>query len=199
LRNELEEPIGAVEKPTSVADLELRMPPLPIIAACGTVERLDRTLNLQAIWVEPEFKAKDNPFYAKLRAEAEPSLCRPGSGKLYLGFHLDSLYEDPWTNLSKPISVPLSAPDGTDLGLKLSEGPKVYEPTDIEPCEFLIDVTNWPIETPIKVTENYSACNDEQGWCLALQRKDDLIRVRDLDAGRIQRNCGGARDRATQS
>jgi hypothetical protein len=198
VRKDLEELIGPVDNPTRVADLDLKMQPPPKVAARGVVERVERPQNLQAIWVEPEVKEKGKPFYAKLRAEAEPNLIRSGSGKLYLGLHLDPLYHVHWNNLTKPIKVRLTAPDGTELSSTTLDGPKVDEPADIDPREFLIDVTSWPVDTPIKVTVDYFACNDEQGWCLAIQQKYELIRIKDPDAGWIQRNAGRGQGRAGQ-
>ena len=49
--------------------------------------------------IEPDLsQVEEIPFYAKLRAEAEPEVLEKGSGKLYLGFHLDPLYEVHWNN-----------------------------------------------------------------------------------------------------
>jgi hypothetical protein len=187
LRKDLEELIGPVATPTTVADLNLKMEPPPKAAASGVVERVDRPQNMQPIWVEPLIVEKGKPFYTKLRAEAEPTLTRSGSGKLYLGFHLDPLYHVHWNNLTKPIKVRLTAPDGTEVSSTTLEGPKPDVAADIDPREFLVDVTNWPIDTPIKVVVDYFACNDEQGWCLAIQQRYDLIRIQDPDAGRVQR------------
>lgn len=192
LRKNLEAIVGPVDQPTTVADLNLKMEPPPKVAPRGVVEKVERPQNMQPIWVEPEVKEKGKPFYTKLRAEAEPGLVRSGTGKLYLGFHLDPLYHVHWNNLTKPIKVRLTAPDGTELSSATLEGPKVDVPADIDPREFLVDVTNWPIDTPIKVAVDYFACNDEQGWCLAIQQRYELIRIQDPDAGRVQR--GGNRN-----
>ena len=90
--------------------------------------------------LKPQFKEGDTPFYAKLRADADASLLQSGNGKLYLGFHLDPIYRIHWNNLTEPIHVEIESPDGVEVPAAL-DGPKVEEPADADPREFLVDVS----------------------------------------------------------
>ncbi len=84
LRQDLEELVGTVENPTQVDDLNLKTPPPPKVAPSGVVPRIETPDGLQAVKIEPQESSQ--PFYVKLRAEAEQSLLEDGRGKLYLRF-----------------------------------------------------------------------------------------------------------------
>lgn len=110
LRRDLEELVGPVDHITKVAELDLKTIPPPKTAATGVVPRLKLEGRFQPAKVTPE--DSQQPFYAKLRAEADETLLRKGTGKLYLGFLLDPLYNVHWNNLAAPLSYELMAPEG---------------------------------------------------------------------------------------
>jgi len=196
LRKDLEQFVGKVDKPTRVSDLKLKTLPPPKAAATGVVKRLDLPGRLQALKIVPQVKDGGQPFYAKLRAEAEPSLLREGKGKLYLGFHLDPIYKVHWNNLTRPIKVTLQPPPGMTLSKTTLEGPKVKVESDVDPREFLVDVEAAE-KGPLKLSVLYYACNDAGGWCKLLRQEYTVHLEADPDAGWARgRRPGGRGKRA---
>lgn len=198
LRSELEELVGKVDNPTRIADLDLKIETTPKPAASGVVPRIKLPGGLQPLLVEPQ--AGKTPFYVKLRAEAEQSVLRGESGKLYLGFHLDPLYHVHWNNLAKPVSYEVVAPEGVTVSPAKGEAEKPKVDADIDPREFLVDVEDASLDKPLELTVRYFACNDEKGFCIPVTQKYLVHLNRDRDGGQARR--GGARpggaDRGTQ-
>ena len=62
-------------------------------------------------------------------------------------------------------------------------GPKVEEPSDADPREFLIDVEKWGYGTPLRLTVHYFACNDEQGWCKPVTQRYAIYLSEDMEDG----------------
>ena len=118
LRNKLVELVGRAENPTRVEDLNMKMLPPPEVAASGVVPRLERPVTghdyMRPVIRQPQWREGDEPFYAKLRAEADPSLLKEGEGRLWIGFFMDPLYGVHWNNLTDPIRVMIDAPEGND-------------------------------------------------------------------------------------
>lgn len=195
LRSDLEELVGPVKEPTRIADLDMKTIPPPKPAARGVVTRIERPRSMQAIVVEPDVKASSQPFYAKLRAEVDDDLLRSGTGKLYLGFHLDPLYEVHWNNLAKPIRVEIEPPAGAKVDAETLTGPKVEEEADVDPREFLVEIESnkRSLELPFKLKVHYFACNDAQGWCKPVSQSYAIRFERDSDAGRPRSPRGGGR------
>ncbi len=116
VRKDLEELVGSVEKVTREEDLKLEMVSIPSSTIPrGITKRIPRP-NMLPIVVQPELKADDTPFYAKLRAEADNDLMKDGKGRMYLGFHLDPIYEAHWNNLTQPLTFEIEKLDGVELG-----------------------------------------------------------------------------------
>ena len=135
------------------------------------------------------------PFYVKLRAEADQASLEDKAGKMYLGFHLDPLYHVHWNNLAEPIQFEIEAPDGVVLSASSGQGPKVASPTDSDPREFLLDIGNASGKTLI-VTARYFACSDTEGWCKPVTQHYELVVKRDPDAGLVlSRNEAADSDR----
>lgn len=184
LRADLVELVGAVEKPTTARDVGGRFRAPAAIAATGVVPRVKASSQLDAIRVTP-VDAGGEPYYVKLRAEAEPTLLDSGAGELYLGFHLDPLYNVHWNNLVTPIAFEVDVPMGISLTPARGAGPKVAVESDVDPREFLLKVDVEEQPQPIDVTIKYFACNDEQGWCKPVTQKFRLELKRDPDAGAV--------------
>jgi len=97
------------------------------------------------------------PLYVKVRAEASEALLKTGNGRLYLGFHLDPLYQAKWNNLTTPLEYAIELPRGTAMSPSNNRAKKVEgRPTDSEPREFLLEVRKWDSANPVAVTVTYS-------------------------------------------
>lgn len=187
LRQQLEKFVGPVEKPTRIEDLNMKTA-LPIkTAASNVLSRLDRPITghayMRPLRSKPEWSKGDQPFYAKLRAEADPALLEEGKGRLYIGFFMDPLYGVHWNNLTEPIRVIIDAPEGMTVSPSQLEGPKVEVESDIDPREFLVDVRTTQTDEPIRVSAHYFACNDEEGWCKPMTQRYQIFLERDPDGG----------------
>jgi len=194
VRKDLEELVGPVENPTGIEDLNLKQATPPRVAAKGVVKRIELPRSLRPLRIEPVIKEKGQPFYAKLRAEADNELMRNGKGKLYLAFHMDPLYHVHWNNLTKPIRVKLEPQSGIEVDKTSLEGPKVEEPSDIDPREFLVDVDAGETgKGSIRISVSYFACNDEQGWCKPVSQEYVVFLDVDPDGGRTNRRRSGSR------
>lgn len=188
LRKDLEELVGPVGKPTTIADLNRKTLPPPRPAASGIVPSLPRSRELRALRIEPAIREESQPFYAKLRAEASQELLRTGKGRLYIGFHLDPLYHVHWNNLVAPIHVEIQTGRSAKATPAEWDGPAVKEPSDIDPREFFteIEFDRQQAREPLKLTVRYFACNDEQGWCKSIRQQYTIHLEEDPDAGWIQ-------------
>ncbi len=133
-------------------------------------------------------------FYVKLRAEADRDLMDQGKGKLHIGFHLDPVHTVHWNNLAEPLHFEFKTPKGVKLNTSKGTAPKVKAPSDIDPREFLIEVSSSAgrIEQPLELEVSYFACDDEEGWCRAVTHRYEIELRRDRDAGTV-RSAGGGR------
>ena len=201
LRADLEELVGKVENPTDPADLELTQKAPPKAAASGVVERIELPGDMRPLVIEPLIeKGPDaTPFYAKLRAAADSALLSKGKGQIHIRFMLDPLYHVHWNNLVEPIHVRFvessAAKSGLDGRVKPGEwtGPKVKEPSDIDPREFLATVELGNSREPLKLVVKYFACNDEEGWCRPVTQTYMVQFKSDRDGGRTRSRRGGQR------
>lgn len=192
VRKDLEALVGPVEHPTQVSDLALNTIPPPREAASGIVPRLKLEGQFQPLQVTPSLSAE--PFYVKLRAEADESLLRRGEGALYLGFLLDPLYHVHWNNLAEPLKYELEVPEGVTVEPIHGAAAKVEAEADIDPREFLIQVrTDRPLQEPLRVKVHYFACNDEAGWCKPVSQEYSVALQVDRDGGRVQARRAGQR------
>jgi hypothetical protein len=182
VRKDLEALVGPVEKVTREADLGLKLgKPLAPAAPRGVVARIPRP-RMQAVAMQPLITPKGQPFYAKLRAEADAGVFAEGAGKLYVGFHLDPLHDAHWNNLNAPLKFELAIGEGTKLAKRAYEAPKVQAASDADPREFLLAIEEWPEDEPIRLTVTYFACVGEKS-CHAVRQSYTLLRKRDRDGG----------------
>jgi len=190
VRKDLEELVGKADTFTREENIKLKLePPLKAPAPRGTVPRLQRP-RMQAIVMEPVIEKKGLPFYAKLRVEADGPLINRGEGQLYLGFHLDPFHDAHWNNLTSPLKFELELPKGAKFEKAAGEAAKVKASSDTDPREFLIDVANWPVDLPLKLTVTYSACVGERA-CHVVKQSYVLRRVRDIDGGGARSDGAG--------
>lgn len=181
-RKDLEKLVGTVEKVTKASDVKIRLQvATKKDVPTGVVPRVSRS-RMRALQFEAKTKGKDEKFLAKLRPEASSDLVSRGNGKLYLGFHLDPIYNAHWNNLAPPIKVKLTAPEGVKLSKTEWTGPKPKVESDGDPREVMIDVEGWDSGKPLKVEVTYYACiGDEQ--CLAMHQEYTLSNKSDRDGG----------------
>ena len=191
LRRDLEELVGPVVKPTKVADLELKTEPPSDTVATGIVPRVEIPDPMRALKIEPLIATAEVPFYAKLRAEADEALLSKGKGKLYLGFHLDPLYHVHWNNRTKPLEFDVVAPRGVRVSPKSGNAPKVEEPADADPREFLVKVRGArKSNAPLELSVRYFACDDANTFCVPVTQ-GYLVHLRpDPEAGRVTARGG---------
>jgi hypothetical protein len=190
VRKELESFVGPVEPITKEEDIQLKITePLKSAAARGVIPRLHRT-RMQALAVTPRVDPDGSPFFAKLRAEADNRLLMKGSGRLYLGFHLDPFHGAHWNNLTKPLSFELSFSKNVSIAQRHGEARTVAAVSDSDPREFLLDVESWPEGETIQLTVTYFACVGEES-CHSVRQEYTLRRERDQDAGNARGEGAG--------
>ena len=190
LRQDLTELVGPVENPTQISDLNLKTAPPPKLAPTGIVPRLQRQGRFQALIAKPQLDESKDPFYVKLRAEADQDLLNNGKGKLYLGFFLDPLYEVHWNNEVAPVRYEVFAPNGMTVTPKTEAGPEIEEDADADPREFLLEVDRGDSSEPARLVFHYFGCTEK--WCKPVTQEYALTWEMDRDAGRP---IGGRRGR----
>jgi hypothetical protein len=198
LREDLERLAGAVDKPTTVAELGRKPQQARRAAASGVVPRLEHPDGLTPLKLRAKMELQGGeplPFYVKLRAEAQADVMRGEHGKLLLGFHLDPIYDVHWNDLAAPVKFSIMAPEGTLVAPLEGKGPVVKEEADIDPREFIVDVSGASSEKPLVLKVDYFACNDAGGWCKAVSQEYRIFFIKDHDAGRVAgAQGGGGRD-----
>ncbi len=167
LREDLAGLLGPVEPPTSVDDLDLPEQDAISTVAKGIVPRVEMPAGALPLEIEP--LASEIPFYAKLRAEGTQGLFEDGTGTLYLGFHLDPLYQVHWNNDVDPVSYKIRAPEG--VVVTPAEGTAIdpEEAADADPREFLVDVAGGQGQV-LDVNVRYFACDDALTFCIPVQQ-----------------------------
>ncbi len=181
LREDLIELVGPIDNPTETVEIEFRSPHddegRP---ASGVLDPVKPASPTTALNVEP--LASDLPFYVKLRAEADRKLSESGEGQMYLGLHIDPIHRVHWNNLADPPQYELILPAGVHATPQSGSGPKVEVEADVDPREFLIDVTGFTGE-PILVKVRYFACDDAESFCIPVEQEYKIRPSIDPDGG----------------
>ena len=147
---------------------------------------------LRPLVIEPDLsRAEEIPFYAKLRAEAEPAVLEKGSGKLYLGFHLDPLYKVHWNNEVAPVSFEIRTPEGVEVTPSAGKAPEVEAKADSDPREFLLDVKTSDRSKPLELTVRYFACDNANTFCIPVTQSYAVHLKPDPDGGNAMGRRGG--------
>ena len=142
LRRDLETLVGAVEKPTRIADLDMKTESPPRVAASGVVPRIAAPGRMFPLKIEPQDRSVEASLLCQTQSGSRPFRLRdPADGKIYLGFHLDPIYGVHWNNLVDPLRFHIASPDAISVSPISGEAPEVKEASDIDPREFLIDVS----------------------------------------------------------
>jgi hypothetical protein len=186
LRTDLADLVGQVDKPTTIADLNMKKLPPPEKAKTGVVKRVELPGQLSPLKITPV--ESRTLHYAKLRAES-------GSGKLYLGFFLDPLYRVHWNNKAAALKFSIEAPEGVTVTPDSGAGPQVDVDADADPREFLIDLSGRSSD-PLKVVVKYFACDDAETFCVPVTQEYLVSFERDRDGGsrRSPRTRGVSRE-----
>lgn len=96
------------------------------------------------------------PYYVKLRAEANDELLRTGDGKLYLGFHVDPLYQMQWNNEGEPLKYEIKSLAGI-VAPSIGSAPVITEQAmDAEPREFILKTRQLDVSKPLMLQIQYS-------------------------------------------
>ena len=170
LRKDLETLVGKVDNPTRVEDTKVRFKNESRPIASGIVPPVKLPSHLVPISTIPE-KSKDNvPFFAKLRAEAETKLLSGEEGKLYLVLNVDPLHKVHWNNKVGQVKIKIKDSQGVVFSEQNLVGPKVDEPADIDPRQFLIDIKMDDKTVPIKLSVQYTVCDDAETFCLPVEQ-----------------------------
>ncbi|MFQ5599210.1 MAG: hypothetical protein ACE5G2_01510 [Candidatus Krumholzibacteriia bacterium] len=191
LRKDLEELIGPVDDPTRVVDLDLPELSPPKTVAKGVVPRVQVPGRMRALKIEPLVDESKVPFYVKLRVEADRGFLDDGQGKLYLGFHLDPLYEVHWNNRTEPLHFEVTTPDGIEVTPAVARGPEIEESADADPREFLVDIRAQDTSEPLQFTVHYFACDDANTFCIPVTQKYRVHLEPDRDGGTTFSRAGG--------
>ncbi|MCA9059338.1 MAG: hypothetical protein KDA85_12600 [Planctomycetaceae bacterium] len=202
LRADLSELIGTPQTTTRITDLDMQPVPPAHAAPTGIVPRLQLPEGMQPLKVEAVTRGNNEPFYVKLRVEAEPSVLRSGEGKLYLGFMLDPLYHVHWNNDAMPVVFEIVDTTGIQVSPRFAEAAAVDAPADADPREFLLDTCSFLIDPnssepqQITVKVRYFACDDAQTFCKPVSQTYVITLQRDRDGG--SRRPGGFRNQMSR-
>ena len=137
----------------------------------GIVPGVRRPAGMVPLKVVPRKQKRPIPFYARLRAKVDRPFLTRGEGKLYLGFHLDPRYAVHWNNRVKPLEFRLETAEGVRVRPSQGSGPKVKQPADKDPREFLLDITTTGQSQPLRLTVRYFACDDADTFCIPVTQR----------------------------
>lgn len=184
LRADLAGLVGEVQPATKVADIDVEFAVETREIASGIVEPLALPAGLAPVKMEALIE-DETPFFAKLRAEASRQVIGQGQGrgKLYLGVYLDPLYKVHWNNEAGRVRIKIETNNGILLSETLLESPEVEEPADIDPRQFLLDISARHVDDPLEITLDYFACDDAGTFCIPVTQKYRVTLVRDTNGG----------------
>jgi len=185
LRADLAKWVGPSKTVTRPSDLNLKIDTSIRPAKSGVVQRPTIPSGMRPLKVQPQ--QSDQPYYVKLRIEAEPAVLRGKAGKVYLGFHLDPIFDVHWNNLAAPVTYEITRLEEGEISPAQGEGPKVKVESDVDPREFILDAKNLSAGT-FQVQVNYFACNDEEGWCKPVRQRYIVTLETDRDGGNAKRS-----------
>lgn len=183
LRNDLVELVGEVETPTTIADLD-REPggkALKLEIARNVVPRVPNPSGAQAMVVQAS--ESEQPYYVKLRVDAESSVIRSGEGQMKLGFHLDPIHQVHWNNLAEPLKYEFTSDNG-EITPAAAVGPEVEAEADYDPREFLVEISRADTTKPLTLTVSYFPCHDVDEWCKMVRQEFRIEFKVDQHAGR---------------
>ncbi|MFN3191201.1 MAG: hypothetical protein ACE361_11800 [Aureliella sp.] len=171
LRSDLVDLVGAVEKPTEIADLPVRFRPEPREVASGVLPRLDLPGGLQPVEVEYSPIGAERPLFVKLRAEVMP---RPNDGglySLYLGFYPDPIHKVHWNNAAGAVTARLVPSSDGLLRKQKLEAPVPGVPSDCDPRMFLVNLERLESSDTLTISLRYVICDDAETFCFPVTQE----------------------------
>lgn len=181
LRAALTEHIGPIEQPTVADDLDLPRVSRPARQVNeDTQVRVERPTNMVILKITPT--TPDQTYYVKLRAEAEPELLRTGTGRLFLGFYPDPIYDAKWNNLTPQLKYVLELPEGVSATPVEASAAAGEGDTDTEPRQFWVDIESDGRPGDITLTMHYYGCTPEM--CMAMSHQYTISFVSEDRAAR---------------
>ncbi len=192
LRSDLAKLVGEVDPATTVEDLKMRPYSRRGESGVAGVKKLELPPDLRPLQVTTTLTT--DPYYVKLRAEAERSVLSGKSGTIYLGFRLDPLYHVHWNNLAGRFEYEVRNAKGVTVEPSKGTGPQIEAETDGAPREFLLEVESSGSDplTGFDVVVRYFACHDTEGWCKPFTHTYHVRLEADRDGGRVMRRGGRA-------
>lgn len=163
LRADLEELIGPVDKITKVDELPAVFTPEPSHIASGVVAPIEKPAGLMALNLNP-IPDKDNPFFAKLRVEANRGL-QTGNGKMLFSVYLDPIYRVHWNNRAGKVKIEVKTDDLISIEPATMISAEIAEDADIDPRQFVVDAVTVGEPSPIRVKVTYTVCDDAETFC----------------------------------
>ena len=126
------------------------------------------------------------PAYVKLRAEASKKLLKTGDGRMYLGFHIDPLYQAKWNNLAAPLEYTIKMSRGTAMSPSSNRAIKIKQsPTDSGPREFMLEVRKWDVEKPVSITVTCSILSGRSNRMVEVSQRYILYLKHDPFGGSV--------------
>jgi hypothetical protein len=156
-RDTLKELAGNVAQPFNIDSLpEAGIKPINLpVTMVTTLPKLNpRSDKYIALQTTPSDSRM--PYYVKARVEANKELLESGSGKLYLGFYIDPLYNVEWNNLANPLKYTVTCSKGV-VAPSINTAPRITSTaTDSEPRAFLLQARQLDLNQPINMEVTYS-------------------------------------------
>ncbi len=138
------------------------------------------------------------PHYVKVRVEANTEMLETGDGKLYLGFHIDPLYQVEWNNLGEPLNYQLKTRQGVVAPSINSAQRVTATATDAEPREFLLQGRKLDLNQPLALQVNYSVHSIASKKNIEVSQQYIIYLDRDEYAGKVMGRQETAEKRPAQ-
>ncbi|MEL7498341.1 MAG: hypothetical protein AAFN77_12085 [Planctomycetota bacterium] len=163
LRKDLVEIIGPVDKVTEVADLPTVFTPEPRKIASNVMPRPIMPPRLMPMDAKPH--KSDDPFFAKLRIEANSEFYRGAKGKIFFTVYLDPIHKVHWNNLAGKVKLEIDAKeDEFEFSKTKFESLDAKVDADVDPRWMLCSAQAMNTK-PFNVKLTYTICDDAETFC----------------------------------
>ncbi len=155
LRRALNRLAGTIDTPTRPGNLAPPAPNPISTPKAKLVERVKVDVSDRFVPLKITPQNSKHPFYVKARIEGTRELIETGNGNLYLGFHIDPIYNVAWNNLETPMKYALKTPAGV-VAPSINSAPRITgQATDAEPREFRIEARQLDPAKPLALQLSY--------------------------------------------
>ncbi len=188
LREALVAALGSVGKVTAARDLDLpRVPRAPKMVNEDSELGVERPSTMTILSITPS--DPEATHYVKLRAEADRDLLQTGSGRLFLGFYPDPIYDAKWNNLTPAMKYVLETAEGVSAMPAQATAAKGEGDSDNQPRQFWVDIKSDGKPGEAKLTLHYFGCTPT--LCTALSHEYTIAFVAEDRAARTFGFRGG--------